>query len=226
MPGSLQGGNLGLAAMRDRLHKMVTQEGPWDPQKTVKNRKNTIASICGLEPIYMPNLALESLCTDRDGKIISVVTGRDGRFLWSGKTKLTKYPNAARRKFTYFRSLLPGGIVKRLDQISSLLTDISVFGLRKKTVSPLTRLSLFWLKMCNKDFKGLLQKIRSSLSTKQGVRRPTAKLDFSRFIPYLVEGMVVKSKSPDLAYAPVWEYRPRMRFYGSAQAPYSGENPR
>lgn len=174
-------------------------------KRTVKARKNALVSICGLESIYAPVMVLENLRKEGDN-IQSVCTGRDGRVLWCGSTKLTKYPDVT-RKFTSFRYAPGWGFVRRLNKLSYLFSVLAETGLTAKSVKPLVRLSLQAFCLDWSHFKGLVKAILASLGTKIKVRRPSV-INILRIKPRLT-GAEIKSKLSGLANIPLWEYVPR-----------------
>jgi hypothetical protein len=163
---------------------------------------------CGLEPIYAPNIVREKLIKTDEGTFVEC-TGRDGRTLWYGNTRFSRYPDREPdHRFYSFRYALGRTVVKRLDRLSSLFSVIAEKGLSAKAVKPLVRLSLMWNHISKRDFHGLLKAVTSALRRDFEVRRPTSMGNsILRFKPVPL-GTVVKSKRT-LAIVPLWDWRKR-----------------
>jgi len=192
-----------LPTLRGKLSS-ISGDPNWG-KRSLKARKNRLVAACGLESIYAPVMVLENLIKVKDG-YESVCTGRDGRVLWRGRTKLTRYPDVD-KKFTSPRYLLGRDTANRLGRLSSLFSDLSESGLPVKAIRPLSRLSLHFLDMKKRDFIATIRAVRACLETKIEVRRPSG-INILRNKPYLL-GKEIKSKRSCLASVPLWDWKPR-----------------
>jgi len=175
-------------------------------KRTFKARKNLLAKVCGLEPIFAPNIVREKVIKTDDGTFVEC-TGRDGRTLWYGHTKFERYPDNDYR-FYSFRYALGRTVVARLDRLSNLLSVITEKGLSAKAVKPLVRLSLMWYHISNRDFNGLLKAVVSALRRDLEVRRPTSMgKSILRFKPVPTGAEIISKKT--LVKVPLWDWRKR-----------------
>jgi hypothetical protein len=206
--GALLSSDRVIPTLRRKLHDVVSCESQKWEKRTVKARKNALVSMCGLEPMYTPNWVRESIRELPDGTMQSVCTGRDGRILWKGTSKLSRRPTID-GKFTSFRFSLGKRVRKRLDRMSYLFSVLAENKPTAKSVRPLIRLSLQWYSLQNKSFDGLLRKIKSSLGRNCQVRRPSSISSISKTKPRLIRGAEKKSNLIGLASIPIWDYFPR-----------------
>jgi hypothetical protein len=177
----------------------------WE-KKSAKSRTNLILRTCGLEATFAPRVVLETLVEGKDG-LVSVCTGRDGRILWSGKTKFLRHtdPGVVKRKFSSFR-LSDGPFRARCDYFSYLVSVLSQTGIPRKGVEPLVRLSLKLFDLSLPAVRRIGRKILSCLETKFQVRRKSVAHALP-INPYLT-GKVIKSRSELLVSVPLWDWRP------------------
>nr|BED98309.1 MAG: RNA-dependent RNA polymerase [Aspergillus flavus narnavirus 1] len=177
----------------------------WE-QLSPKGRLRLLVKSTGLEACFAPKTVLESLCKDKDGKVISVATGRDGRILWSGETKLVRYPDTTRR-FSSPWSYTSKSEKRKSARISYLFRVFSEQRLPEKAIRPLLRLCIQIWNLKMHDFVMLTRKV---LSLAEHRIEPTSTRDheFSSngLIPYLT-GKVVNSKNRNLGTVPLWDWR-------------------
>jgi hypothetical protein len=171
-------------------------------KRSEKSRRNALLKACGLEATFTPKCVLETLTEDKEGNLVAVFTGRDGRQLWSGKTKLVRYPDVKQR-FTSPWSYAPGKKWKS-SRFSYLLRCIVENGLPAKAVKPLVRLSPQFWKLDVNSFDAIIKKLLSLVG--RVVSRRTPVVLYRTVIPFL-SGKVVNSKSL-LKQVPLWDFRP------------------
>lgn len=176
----------------------------WD-KSSVKARTNLLAEITGLTACFAPKVVLETLVKGKDGENYSVATGRDGRILWSGKTKHSRDPGFT-RKFSSPWHGLSKTVKWKSARISYLFRTFSENHLPVEAVKPLVRLAIQIWNLKTPNFIGLTRKLIATIG--QPLSRSTYVCDYSsnRLIPYLTR-KEVKSKDSNLGSVPLWDWR-------------------
>lgn len=190
--------------MREDLYRVASIKPVTWQKRTVKSRRNLLLKILGLEAAFSPKLVLETLVEGKDGKLISACSGRDGRILWSGVTKLVRYPDE-KRKFSQIREQVPG-LRGRARLLSHLLNVLSEVGLREKAIKPLIRLAFQFYKLDHRFLKRICRKVIASLETNIiGRRQPSGN---PLTVKPRLTGVEIKSKNQLLATVPLWDWVP------------------
>jgi len=152
----------------------------------------------------MPRIVRESPGKGKDGEIISVMTGRDGRILYKGPRRKT-HPVCEQGKFS-----VPWFAVceqkRKMVRFSFIVNAIAEIGLPEKAVEPLIRLSLMIWRLKPKHCFGLMRKIIAIISTRQKVRRRSCPI--GRFKPILLRGQEIRSDATVSGIIPLWDYVP------------------
>lgn len=167
---------------------------------------------CGLEATFTPNVVLESLGKDKDGNIVSVMTGRDGRFLWSGKTKLVRYPDT-KRKFSYPWNYISKNEKRKSARFSYMIRVLSESSLDSKAIRPLVRLALQFWQLDMNAFVRIGHKILSCTPTV--VCRRSSVADALRIKPTLL-GLEKPLNRFGLESVPLWDRRRRPPLHSRA----------
>lgn len=175
----------------------------WD-NSSVKTRTNLLVEITGLKACFAPKMVLETLVKGKDGENYSVATGRDGRTLWSGKTKLSRNPGQT-RKFSSPWHGLSKTVKWKSARISYLFRVFSENRLPVEAVKPLVRLAIQIWNLKTPNFVGLTRKLIATIG--QPLSRSTYVRDYSSngLIPYIRKE--VKSKDSNLGSVPLWDWR-------------------
>lgn len=111
-------------------------------------------------------MVLESLVETKEGKKV-LISDRKGRVLAECKPSKRALKSGLERRFTspwLVANLLP--LKRRTGKLSYILDFVSRFGLLKEAIRPLTRLFVQFLKLNNKDFKGLVSSVCAVYSSK------------------------------------------------------------
>jgi len=100
----------------------------------------------GLESLWAPKLVRETVCEDRKGEKILLMTGRDGRILWKGTSKKLESLKPGSSQFASpWKNVMH---LKRKGALLSRLThSIVSLGLPEKAIKPLIRFAqlLHWM---------------------------------------------------------------------------------
>lgn len=181
-----------------------------------KHRTRLLVQATGLEACFTPKVVLETLCNVK-GNVYVAATGRDGRILWKGNSKLIRFPDVQRRFWSPW-SLASKSEKRKAARFSYLVRVFSEQRLPEQAVKPFVRLALQIWNLKMHDFVMLTRKILSY--AKHRIIRSTRIGDFSsnRLIPFRT-GKVVKSKDSNLGVVPLWDYRRRKPPWGSTQVP-------
>jgi hypothetical protein len=167
---------------------------------------------CGLEATFTPNVVLESLGKDKDGNVVSVMTGRDGRFLWSGQTKLVRYPDVT-RKFSYPWNSISKIEKRKSARFSYIIRIISESSLSLKAVRPLVRLALQFWQLDMNAFVRIGHKILSCTPTVVCRRSSAARA--LRIKPTLLESEKPLNRF-GLESVPLWDRRRKPPWHSRA----------
>lgn len=133
------------------------------PGISAKQKRNLLLKACGLESTFAPRIVLENLKRDSDGNLIVIATGRDGRILWSGKTKQLQYLTENQVKFSTPWSSTSKVEMVKAKRFSYLVRVLSEHGAQECTIKPLVRLSLQYFRLNLPNFYGLVRKVLSTV---------------------------------------------------------------
>jgi len=172
----------------------------------------------------IPRMVLESLGRDKHGEPISVMTGRDGRVLWSGKTKMLRHSPEIARKFTSPWSNLSKSVKRKSARVSYLFRVFSEQRLPVKAVQPLWRLSLQLWKLKMDAFVRITRKILSCANLPICSRRTSEGRFPTQIKPYLVTGSE-KQVLNGLITVPLWDWRRRLPPWLTSEEAAQGLNP-
>jgi len=132
-----------------------------------KGKLNALLRASGLEWAFAPNMVLETVVHDGDRGPRVLMSDRKGRILADCKASKKTIENGLKRKFSspwLVAQLLP--LKRRTGKLSYILDLISRHGLLEKAIRPLTRFFFQFLKLKNKDFKGLYRSVLAVYSSK------------------------------------------------------------
>jgi len=190
--------------MKEKLTAFARRTDPAWVRSSVKQKLNLLTQVTGLEAIFTPRVVLESLVEGKDGKFVSVMTGRDGRYLWSGETKLTRHPGV-NRKFTFPLNFY-GRSKQKLSKASYLFGVLCRDGLPEKAVKPLVRLCLQFYRLKMDAFERIKHTILACVGATVTVRRMSG--PFGRQTkPFLLKEVRVIDRC-GLKEVPLWDYCP------------------
>jgi hypothetical protein len=171
-------------------------------QISQKGKRNALLKAFGLEWTFAPNVVLERIIDTNDGPKVQY-SDRKGRILAECKPSRKALESGHKMRFT--SPWLAGRILplkRRTGKLSYILDFVSRFGLLREAIRPLTRLAAQFLKLSNKDFKGLVSSVCAVYSSKYKLGR-NQRHSFASFgKPTLLSGE--KSLSLDRARAPKW----------------------
>jgi len=135
-------------------------------QVSPKKRLNAVLSVSGLEWAFAPNVVLESLVeTEKGPKVL--MSDRKGRILAECKPSRKALESGQKMRFTspwMVAHKMP--LKPRAGKLSYILDLISRFGLLEEAIKPLSRFFSQFLKLRNKDFKGLSRSVCAVYSSK------------------------------------------------------------
>lgn len=172
-----------------------------------KGKINALLKASGLEWTFAPNVVLETVVETEKGPMVHM-SDRKGRILASCKASKRTIENGTKQRFSspwLVAHLMP--LKKRTGKLSYILDLISREGLYEKAIRPLTRFFFQFLKLKNKDFKGLFRSIVAVYSSNIKLGRNLRHLLVSYGKPTLLGGD--KSSSDDGVRMPQWHWTGR-----------------
>jgi hypothetical protein len=167
-----------------------------------KKRLNAVLTASGLEWAFAPNVVLERLVETEKGTRVQY-SDRKGRILADCKASKRAIESGCKMRFT--SPWLAGRIMphkRRTGKLSFILDLISRHGLLVQAIRPLTRFFSQFLKLRNKDFKGLYNSICAVYSSKIKLGRNLRRSFALHGKPTIISGG--KSSPLGKAGAPQW----------------------